>query len=165
VLQDIWDNGLALNVCASYLSSISCLTSFAVMFVLLNNGLGLNDELKYPDAVRLMALGLRAPGPALVHHACGASGDSFGRRARVCGSTWDPRQSRSPPTICHLPTSLSSSVRSLSDIERMLESTAGDMYGTMPRNFGSAVIASGSFFSTAVDSETEGIQSSLRGVS
>jgi hypothetical protein len=145
--------------------SISCLTSSAVIFVLLNNGLGLNDEPKHPDAARSMPLSLAAPGSALVHHASGAFGGSFGRRARVCVSTWDPRHSRSSPTISHLPTSLSSSVRSLSDIERMLESTAGDMYGTMPRNFGSAVIAFGSFFSTAVDSETEGIQSSLRGVS
>jgi hypothetical protein len=46
----------------------------------------------------------------------------------------------------------------------MLVSTAGEMYGTTPRNFGRVVMTFGSFLSTIIDPETEGVQVSLRSV-
>jgi hypothetical protein len=92
-------------------------------------------------------------------------GESPERRVRVSGGALDSRRSRCSSTICHLSTLLSSSVRSLSDIDRTLVSTADEMYGTTPRNLGNAVMAFGSCFSTVVGSEIEGVQVSLRGVS
>jgi hypothetical protein len=151
----------ALPPCLQYPVSFA----FAVMFVLLNNASGLNDEPKCPDAARSMSPGLRFFGSAFVHHACGDFGGSFGRKVSFCGSTWGSRRFRRSPTRCQLLTSLSSSVRSLSDIDRMLVSTAGDMYGITPRNFGSVVMTFGSFLSTVVDPETEGVQFSLRELS
>jgi hypothetical protein len=128
--------GLSLNVCASALSPMSCLTCF-------------RSHVCLPQQ----------------RFASGDSRESFGRGVSTCGITWGSRRSRHSPTMCHLPTSLSSSVRSLSDIERTLESTASDMYGTTPRNFGRVVMTFGSFLPTVVDSETEGVQVPLRGVS